>query len=366
MRSTTHHFLALKKVEISRPLREVFRFIFSPLAPRSAPISGLLILYHPKPLSFKTRSSPCLSPLVVSVDILCQPKSNRLKKPAFVREVFHPLSGIFLIPFLSFLPTFNHNFTLLFRHFSDILKLRSCPSPDPLSDKFHNAWDVTDNRKLFERTGRKTTGLSNGGRATEVTPSTQDPLLSDERRGYFFILLRSSSVHHQYSGGQNMKVPKSLIVKHTSNESSHIPLPYRREILARDSHSCHFCHHSTDYLCHDLPKCRGGKTIPSNLLTACLDCRREKGELTSAEYFAVIKLKEENVLKEVTMRIKVFFPDPRRKPIEGEVDSLPDPTVPGFYLRHVGNGCRELIFVEPGMRIVELGGEVKKRDDDET
>lgn len=163
-----------------------------------------------------------------------------------------------------------------------------------------------------------------------------------------------------------MKVPKSLIVKHTSNESSHIPLPYRRQVLARDTHSCHFCHQPTDYLCHDLPKCRGGITTSSNLLACCTPCRRDKGELTSAEYFEVIKLKEENVLKEVIMRIKVFFPDPKREPIEGEVDSLPDPTVPGFYLRHVGNGCRELIFVEPGMRIVELGGEVKKKDDDET
>ncbi len=365
MRSSTHYFSALK-VEIARSGRRVFHLIFFPLAPGSAPISGLLILCHPKPHFSKTRSSPCPSPLVVSVDILCKPKSNRLKKPDFVRAVFHPLSGIFLTSFLSFLPTFNHSFTLPFRHFSDILKLRSCPSPDPLSDKFRNAWDVTDNRKLFERTGRKTTGLSNGGRATEVTPSTQDPLLSNERRGSFFVLLRSSLIHHQYSGGPNMKVPKSLIVKHTSNESSHISLPYRRQVLTRDTHSCHFCHQPTDYLCHDLPKCRGGITTPSNLLACCTLCRRDKGELTSAEYFEIIKLKEENVLQEVIMRIKVFFPDPKREPIEGEVDSLPDPTVPGFYLRHAGNGCRELIFVEPGMRIVELGGEVKKKDDDES
>ena len=153
-----------------------------------------------------------------------------------------------------------------------------------------------------------------------------------------------------------MKVPRCLIVKHTSDESSHIPLPYRRQVLARDTHSCRFCHCPTHYLCHDLPKCRGGKTTPSNLLTACLDCRREKGELTAAEYCEHTRLSQDNPLKEVTMLIRVHFSDSNRDPVEGEVDSLPDPTAPGFYLRRPGNGCRELIFVEPGMRIVELGG----------
>ena len=110
-----------------------------------------------------------------------------------------------------------------------------------------------------------------------------------------------------------MNIPQSQVIVHTELQSSYIPLPFRREVLARDKGLCHFCHESTSYLCHNLVKCRGGKTIPDNLLTCCVPCRIDKGELTAAEYLAV-KLPEENIFKGVTMRIKVIFPTFSERP----------------------------------------------------
>jgi len=107
-------------------------------------------------------------------------------------------------------------------------------------------------------------------------------------------------------------------------------------------------------LCHDVPKCRGGKTEVSNLLACCEDCRREKEEFTVQEYL-VLRLAQIDFPTEVkSMRIKVIFAS--GKPVEGIVDKLPMPETKAFWLRYLGNGARELIFVEPGMRIIELGG----------
>ncbi|GAH63645.1 unnamed protein product [marine sediment metagenome] len=55
------------------------------------------------------------------------------------------------------------------------------------------------------------------------------------------------------------------------------------------------------------------------------------------------------------MNIKVVFAGGQE--VEGTVEVVPTPETKAFYVRHLGNGARELIFTAPGMRIVELGGE---------
>lgn len=133
-----------------------------------------------------------------------------------------------------------------------------------------------------------------------------------------------------------MNIPRSLIIKHTDLDSSYIPLAHRRQVLDRDKKICHFCGDPTNYLCHDLVKCRGGKTIPDNLLTCCQDCRREKGELTSAEYLES-KLKQENIFKEViSVLIKVYFSS--GVSFVGEVESEPSLKSPEFYIKVGDNG----------------------------
>ena len=133
-----------------------------------------------------------------------------------------------------------------------------------------------------------------------------------------------------------MNIPASLLVTHTDLIPSYIPLAYRRKVLGRDNSSCHFCHEPTEYLCHDLPRCRGGQTTPDNLLTCCQDCRREKGEFTAAE-FSAVKLKEENIFQEATMLITVYFSN-GRSPLTGEVEKEPSFTQREFYMKTGDNG----------------------------
>jgi len=156
-------------------------------------------------------------------------------------------------------------------------------------------------------------------------------------------------------GGTVMNISKSQVTVHTELQSSYIPLAYRRQVVKRDHNSCTFCRNQTAMLCHDLPKCRGGKTEPENLLVCCEGCRREKEEMTATEYRAV-RLEYINIPKEIKrMHIKVVFPS--GKEVEGIVENVPNPETKGFWLRKEGNGTRELIYTMPGMRVIELGGE---------
>lgn len=43
---------------------------------------------------------------------------------------------------------------------------------------------------------------------------------------------------------------------------------------------------------HQLPLARGGKTVPSNLVPACMHCNHEKGILTADEYRAVLNYRK--------------------------------------------------------------------------
>jgi len=138
-----------------------------------------------------------------------------------------------------------------------------------------------------------------------------------------------------------MNIARSLIVRHTDLDSTYIPLAYRREVFDRDKATCHFCPQPTEYLCHDLVKCRGGQTTPDNLLPCCVDCRREKGELTAAEYFEV-KLKEENIFEEVIMKITVYFTN-GRSPLTGEVEKEPSFSQPEFYMKTGDNGNKRKV-----------------------
>ena len=156
-----------------------------------------------------------------------------------------------------------------------------------------------------------------------------------------------------------MNIPRSLVIKHTELDPSYIPLAYRREVLERDNKACHFCHQSTDYLCHDLPKCRGGQTTPDNLLACCVTCRREKGEFTAAEYFEV-RLKEENIFEEVTsVFIKVYYISGRSR--EGEVEAEPNLNSPREFYMKVGHNGKTVKVNPKNVEDIEiLGGREKK------
>lgn len=139
-----------------------------------------------------------------------------------------------------------------------------------------------------------------------------------------------------------VKIAQSEIVRHTSLESSYIPVTLRRIILREQNNTCSFCSkRGTKSLCHDIPKCRGGETELSNLLVCCTACRRQKEQLTAVEYLDYIKLDEEDVFKEMSMFLRIYFLD--GEIVEGEIPTLPGKNDKGFYFHPSGNG--ETIWV---------------------
>lgn len=142
-----------------------------------------------------------------------------------------------------------------------------------------------------------------------------------------------------------------------SLESSYIPVAIRRKALKRDNYKCIWLGEHEE---HDvglfIQKQAGGTVCLDNVVTQCQSCKRKRHYDTPAEFIKQLKLGEINFPNEVkAMRIKVIFA--RGEPVEGVVEVVPTPETTAFYIRHCGNGARELIFTEPGMRIVELGGE---------
>lgn len=133
-----------------------------------------------------------------------------------------------------------------------------------------------------------------------------------------------------------------------------IPRPVRQEVLIRDNYRCVWCGKKEEHrLSHFIQRRAGGKTCKENLVVTCEKCKRKRHYDTPYEFISKLKVEEFDVWRNLReMRIKVIRPTGEE--IEGEVEKLPSPNDKAFYLKHIGNGSRELIFVEPGMRIIEL------------
>ena len=72
--------------------------------------------------------------------------------------------------------------------------------------------------------------------------------------------------------------------------NSYVSLPYRSVILnrhnifKRDQYKCQYCCQTQDLtLDHLIPRSRGGKSIWTNLVTACLSCNAKKGDKLISE-----------------------------------------------------------------------------------
>lgn len=144
-----------------------------------------------------------------------------------------------------------------------------------------------------------------------------------------------------------------------SLQTTCIPRPVRREVLIRDNYRCVWCGKREEHrLSHFIQRRAGGKTSKENLIVTCENCKRKRHYDSPAEFISKLKVEECDIWRNLReMRIKVIRPSGEE--IEGEVEKLPDPNMKAFYLRHSGNGARELIFVEPGMRIIELSATTK-------
>ena len=142
-----------------------------------------------------------------------------------------------------------------------------------------------------------------------------------------------------------------------SLQTSYIPVKIRRKALKRDHYHCVWCgKHEEHDVSHFIQKKSGGITTDDNLITTCCGCKRRRHYDTPAQFIKLLKLEQIDYPKGVrAMHIKVVFASGQE--VEGTVEVVPTPETKAFYVRYLGNGARELIFTQPGMRIIELGGE---------
>ncbi|MDB4868185.1 MAG: endonuclease [Cohnella sp.] len=59
---------------------------------------------------------------------------------------------------------------------------------------------------------------------------------------------------------------------------------FRRYILMRDKHTCHFCGEYGDTIDHLLPRAKGGHTTPDNCVCACMICNQSKADRDLEEF----------------------------------------------------------------------------------
>jgi hypothetical protein len=64
---------------------------------------------------------------------------------------------------------------------------------------------------------------------------------------------------------------------------------FRKHILIRDKHTCHFCGQYGDTIDHLLPRSKGGHTTPDNCVCACNECNQSKANRDLEEFVGALK-----------------------------------------------------------------------------
>lgn len=72
---------------------------------------------------------------------------------------------------------------------------------------------------------------------------------------------------------------------------------FRRFILMRDHHTCHYCGEYGETIDHLLPRAKGGYTTPANCVCACLTCNQQKGNLTTEQFMNYLLLQSKDTIK---------------------------------------------------------------------
>jgi 5-methylcytosine-specific restriction endonuclease McrA len=164
-----------------------------------------------------------------------------------------------------------------------------------------------------------------------VLNSNYEPLnVCDVRRAFRLLFGDKAEVleyNHQevHSARETYRAPSVIRIQHLVRRPRPRVKLSRREILARDSHTCQYCGKTGNDLTvdHVIPRYRGGGHTWENLVTACRACNHRKGGRS---------------LEEAHMRLLRRAVEPRC-----DVYSLFTP-----YLAHPNNAAwRTYLFLEP-------------------
>lgn len=96
-----------------------------------------------------------------------------------------------------------------------------------------------------------------------------------------------SKVYKIRSINQEIEVPRAIIMKYYIKTPRRKFFPTRKNILARDNFECMYCGIEVSgkqaTIDHVKPRKQGGGNSWTNLVCACVDCNRYKGNRTPAE-----------------------------------------------------------------------------------
>ncbi len=128
-------------------------------------------------------------------------------------------------------------------------------------------------------------------RAVLVLNSNYAPMtITTSKRAICLFFLNKVDVIETYddrihSPTRSLELPSIVKVKDYINYNSMNVVLTRKNILLRDKQQCQYCACKSSVLTidHIIPKERGGYDSWDNLVTACQDCNRKKGNKTPEE-----------------------------------------------------------------------------------
>lgn len=86
------------------------------------------------------------------------------------------------------------------------------------------------------------------------------------------------------SASTSINVPDVIRLKYFVQIPYRAKIPLsRKNLLARDKHTCQYCYKAGDTVDHVKPRSRGGKHIWTNVVIACRKCNFKKGDKTLKE-----------------------------------------------------------------------------------
>ena len=84
----------------------------------------------------------------------------------------------------------------------------------------------------------------------------------------------------------------------------------RRRIYARDGHRCVYCGKLAERLTldHIVPRSMGGTNVTENLITACMECNRNRGNTPVCEFIVGLPWKALGILAAITTPLPKVAP----------------------------------------------------------
>jgi 5-methylcytosine-specific restriction endonuclease McrA len=101
------------------------------------------------------------------------------------------------------------------------------------------------------------------------------------------MLVREVAVIEEASDEMFGDFPKPLVLRLVryvkTTWRKHSPRFSKNKLFQRDKHSCAYCGQHATTVDHVIPRSRGGTTVWTNVVAACIKCNRKKASSTPEE-----------------------------------------------------------------------------------